>query len=122
MRPATIALLGVLLGGSCFFGLSRGLWTPDEPREAGIIREMYIAPDVIPTLNGQPFIEKPPLYYWIAAFSFRIAGGPSVAAARAVSGLAGLLTLGVLFVWVWRARSFETAAVCSARVTAGLCR
>lgn len=114
MRPAAIALLCVLLGGSCFFGLARGLWTPDEPREAGIIREMYIAPDVIPTLNGQPFIEKPPLYYWIAAFSFRIAGGPSVAAARAVSGLAGLLTLAVLFVWVWRARSFDAAAVSTA--------
>ena len=111
MRPATFALVGVLLGGSCFLGLTRGLWTPDEPREAGISREMYSKPGVIPTLNGQPFIEKPPLYYWVTALAFRIAGGPSVPAARAVSGLAGLLTLAVVFVWVSRARSLDAAAV-----------
>ena len=111
MRPATFALVGVLLGVSCFLGLARGLWTPDEPREAGIIREMYADPGVIPTLNGQPFIEKPPLYYWATALSFRIAGRPNAAAARAVSGLAGLFTLAVVFLWVSRARSFDAAAV-----------
>lgn len=120
MRPATFALVGVLLGGSCFLGLARGLWTPDEPREAGISREMYAAPGVIPTLNGQPFIEKPPLYYWMTALAFRIAGGPNVAAARAVSGLAGLLTLAVLFVWVSRARSFDTAAVSTVLLSTGV--
>ena len=111
MRPATFALVGVLLGGSCLLGLGRGLWTPDEPREAGISREMYLNPGVIPTLNGQPFIEKPPLYYWTTALAFRIAGGPNAAAARAVSGLAGLFTLAVVFLWVSRARSFDAAAV-----------
>ena len=100
-----------MLGGSCFLGLARGLWTPDEPREAGIGREMYADPGVIPTLNGQPFIEKPPLYYWATALSFGIAGGPSVSAARAVSGLAGALTLAVVFLWVWRALSLDAAAV-----------
>lgn len=111
MRPATLALVGVLLGGSCFLGLARGLWTPDEPREAGISREMYAKPGVIPTLNGEPFVEKPPLYYWATALSFRLAGGASAAAARAVSGLAGLLTLAVVFFWATRARSLEAAAV-----------
>ena len=111
VRPATFALVGVLLGGSCFLGLARGLWTPDEPREAGISREMYTEPGVIPTLNGEPFIEKPPLYYWATALSFHLAGGPSVPAARAVSGFAGLLTLVVVFFWVRRALSFEAAAV-----------
>jgi 4-amino-4-deoxy-L-arabinose transferase-like glycosyltransferase len=120
VRPATFALVGVLLGGSCFLGLARGLWTPDEPREAGISREMYAAPGVIPTLNGQPFIEKPPLYYWMTALAFRIAGGPNVAAARAVSGLAGLLTLAVLFLWVSRARSFDTAAVSTVLLATGV--
>jgi 4-amino-4-deoxy-L-arabinose transferase-like glycosyltransferase len=114
VRPATFALVVVLLGGSCFLGLARGLWTPDEPREAGISREMYADPGVIPTLNGQPFIEKPPFYYWATALSFRIAGGPAVAAARSVSGLAGLLTLAVMFFWVRRALSADAAAVASA--------
>jgi 4-amino-4-deoxy-L-arabinose transferase-like glycosyltransferase len=120
VRPATLALVGVLLGGSCFLGLARGLWTPDEPREAGISREMYEAPGVIPTLNGQPFIEKPPLYYWATALSFHIAGGPSVVAARAVSGIAGLLTLAVVFVWVRRALSLDAAAVSIALLATGV--
>ena len=111
MRPTHYALLGVLLGVACFSGLTRGLWTPDEPREAGISREMVDHPGVIPTLNGEAFIEKPPLYYWCTAVALRISGGPHAAAARAVSGVAGLLTLGVAFAWIWRARSVETAAV-----------
>jgi 4-amino-4-deoxy-L-arabinose transferase-like glycosyltransferase len=120
VRPATFALVGVMLGGSCFLGLARGLWTPDEPREAGISREMYEAPGVIPTLNGEPFIEKPPLYYWATALSFRLVGGPSVPAARAVSGLAGLLTLVVVFVWVRRGLSLDAAAVATVLLATGV--
>ena len=74
-------------------GCNRGLWTPDEPREAEISREMALSPSVIPTLNGQRFIEKPPLYYWVVAAVYRLTGGPSVLAARGVSVVAGLATL-----------------------------
>jgi 4-amino-4-deoxy-L-arabinose transferase-like glycosyltransferase len=46
----------------------RGLWTPDEPREADISWRMSIQPArAIPQLAGQPFLEKPPLAYWAAA-------------------------------------------------------
>ena len=34
-------------------GLGRDLWTPDEPREAEIGREMLLAPSIVPTLNGE---------------------------------------------------------------------
>jgi 4-amino-4-deoxy-L-arabinose transferase-like glycosyltransferase len=87
-----LALLALL-------GCNRGLWTPDEPREAEISREMALAPAVIPTLNGQRFIEKPPLYYWTVAAIFRLTGGPSVAAARAVSVAAAAATLALLVAW-----------------------
>src|SRR5579863_7215246 len=87
-----LALLALL-------GCNRGLWTPDEPREAEISREMALAPGVIPTLNGQRFIEKPPLYYWTVAAVYRLTGGASVLAARSVSVMAGLGTLAVLVVW-----------------------
>jgi 4-amino-4-deoxy-L-arabinose transferase-like glycosyltransferase len=86
-------------------GLDRGLWTPDEPREAEIGREMLLAPGVIPTLNGEQFIEKPPLYYWTVALAYRIAGAPSPAAARSVSGVAGFLTLLAIGAWGLRAAS-----------------
>ncbi len=84
-------LLCALLGA---LGLGHGLWTPDEPREAEISREMALAPTVIPTLNGHAFIEKPPLYYWVVAGVFRGLGHPSADAARAVSALAGALAAG----------------------------
>jgi 4-amino-4-deoxy-L-arabinose transferase-like glycosyltransferase len=90
-------LVGLLLLG--LLGCNRGLWTPDEPREAEISREMALSPGVIPTLNGQRFIEKPPLYYWVVAGAYRLTGGPSVLAARAVSVIAGLATL--LLLWHW---------------------
>src|ERR1700688_2909831 len=86
LPPLALAMLALL-------GCNRGLWTPDEPREAEISREMALSPSVIPTLNGQRFIEKPPLYYWVVAAVYRLTGGPSVLAARGVSVVAGLATL-----------------------------
>src|ERR1700676_2422112 len=93
-----------LAHGSVWFGLlllallgcNRGLWTPDEPREAEISREMALNLSVIPTLNGERFIEKPPLYYWTVAALFRVSGGASVLAARAVSVAAAAATLAIL--------------------------
>jgi 4-amino-4-deoxy-L-arabinose transferase-like glycosyltransferase len=101
--PATerLAHLSVLFGLLllALLGCNRGLWTPDEPREAEISREMALSPGVIPTLNGQRFIEKPPLYYWVVAAAYRVSGGASALAARAVSVLAGLATLLLLLHW-----------------------
>jgi 4-amino-4-deoxy-L-arabinose transferase-like glycosyltransferase len=92
LPPMALALLALL-------GCNRGLWTPDEPREAEISREMALSPGVIPTLNGQRFIEKPPLYYWTVAAVFRLTGGASVAGARAVSVAAAAATLALLVAW-----------------------
>lgn len=97
LRSASPWLLVLLLAA---LGCNRGLWTPDEPREGEIAREMALAPSVVPTLDGQPFIEKPPLYYWVVAALFRILGRPSILAARAVSVLAGLGTLLLLYRWL----------------------
>ncbi|MEJ1966856.1 MAG: glycosyltransferase family 39 protein [Gammaproteobacteria bacterium] len=53
---------------TCLF--DRGLWTPDEPREAAIGRSMSSqAERSIPLFAGQPFLEKPPLAYWAAGAS-----------------------------------------------------
>lgn len=89
--------LGLLLV-LCFLGLGRDLWTPDEPREAEISREMALSPRVVPQLNGEDFIEKPPLYYWTVAGLFKLLG-PSAAAARGVSATASFLTLLLVFLW-----------------------
>ncbi len=59
-----------------FLGMfDRGLWTPDEPREADISWRMSQQIDrSIPHLAGAPFLEKPPLTYWLAATSISAFG------------------------------------------------
>src|ERR1700748_3528093 len=55
--------------------LDRGLWTPDEPREADIAWRMSQQSDrTLPELAGTPFLEKPPLSYWLSAASVRLFG------------------------------------------------
>ena len=55
----------------------------------------------VPTLNGSPFLEQPPLYYWAVAAAYW-ACGTSVGVARAVSSLFGLLTLGATYAFAAR--------------------
>lgn len=63
------------------------LWTPDEPREAEIGREMFEAGgSAMPTLGGRPFLEKPPLFVWTMAASFKLLG-VSAASARVPAAL-----------------------------------
>ncbi len=55
-----------------FGGAGLGLVGADEPRYAQVAREMLQRHDYItPILWGQPWLEKPALYYWRAMFSFR---------------------------------------------------
>ncbi len=60
----------------CWLGISNhGFWGTDEPRVAEIGREMAITGNwAVPTLNGKPFLEQPPLYYAALAVTFRIFG------------------------------------------------
>ena len=74
-----LALAPLWLLGS--FG--RGLWTPDEPHEADIAWRMSLQSDrTLPHLAGVPFLEKPPLSYWMSAATLTLFGD-SAAAARA---------------------------------------
>lgn len=67
-----------------------GLVGPDEPRYAWIARSMAATGDwVTPRLYGQPWFEKPILYYWTAALGFRL-HVPAEWAARLPSALAAL--------------------------------
>src|SRR2546428_3124557 len=46
---------------------------------------------LVPRLNGTPFLEEPPLFYWLQVGAFRLAGGPSAAAARWPATVAAVL-------------------------------
>jgi 4-amino-4-deoxy-L-arabinose transferase-like glycosyltransferase len=118
-RRKTIAVLGLLLLIS-FMGINRDLWTPDEPREAEISREMALDPGVVPTLNGRPFIEKPPLYYWTVASIFALTGEASAPLARSVSMGASFLTLLIVFLWGRREFSSDVGLVAAIGLAASV--
>jgi 4-amino-4-deoxy-L-arabinose transferase-like glycosyltransferase len=85
----------------CLFGQlgAIGLTGPDEPRYVWIARAMARTGDwVTPRLYGQPWFEKPILYYWLGAIGFRL-NLPAEWAARlpsASAALAAALAIGWL--------------------------
>ena len=67
------------------------LLDPDEAHYAEITREMMSAREyVVPLLNGQPHIDKPVLFHWLQAGSFRLLGQTEYAA-RLPSALSAML-------------------------------
>jgi 4-amino-4-deoxy-L-arabinose transferase-like glycosyltransferase len=86
-----------------------GFVGPDEPRYAWIARDMAESGDwITPRLYGKPWFEKPPLYYWSAALSFKLFG-VSEAAARLPSAVAALLATLALAWLTLRLYGAETA-------------
>ncbi|MGA3055058.1 MAG: glycosyltransferase family 39 protein [Candidatus Korobacteraceae bacterium] len=106
-RRSTDLLALIAFCGFLFFaGLQViGLVGADEPRYAQIAREMLQRGDwVTPVLNGQPWLEKPPLYYWATILAYKATGGVSDWAARLSSAI--LCSLMIFFIYVW-ARHFR---------------
>jgi len=51
------------------------LFEPDEGRYAEISREMLLRGEwVVPYLQGEPYLDKPPLLYWLVGLSYRLFG------------------------------------------------
>jgi 4-amino-4-deoxy-L-arabinose transferase-like glycosyltransferase len=111
----SVLLLALIILVS-YFGYFSGLGTlglvgPDEPRYVSIARSMAQSHDwVTPRLNGQPWFEKPILYYWAAAITFRVAG-VSDYAARFPAALAALLAALAMAWAAWRCYGPATAAI-----------
>lgn len=81
-----------------FLGLgSFPLMEPDEGRNAEVAREIVVDGHWFPpTLGGRVRYEKPPLFYWLEAFSFKL-WGLNEFAARFVPAFSAFLT--VVCVW-----------------------
>ncbi len=81
---------------------SYGLFEPHEGHFAGVGREMFLSGDwVTPHLNGSPYLNKPPLFYWMIATSYTLFG-ISEFAARLPQALVGWT--GILLAWQWARR------------------
>jgi 4-amino-4-deoxy-L-arabinose transferase-like glycosyltransferase len=86
-----------------------GFVGPDEPRYAWVARAMVETGDwVTPKLYGRPWFEKPVLYYWGAALSFKLFG-VNEAAARLPSAVSALLATLAMAWLAWWLYGGETA-------------
>lgn len=101
-----IAVTLVLCAFLFFFGLGAfGLVGADEPRYAQIAREMLNRHDwIVPTLNGQPWLEKPVFLYWKIANSYAVLG-VSDWAARVPAAFHALALVLVVFFFMRRFRT-----------------
>jgi 4-amino-4-deoxy-L-arabinose transferase-like glycosyltransferase len=74
-RLGRLALLVVLPGLLLYPCLDFRLFEPDESRYAQIPREMLERGDwLVPVLQGEPYLDKPPLFYWLVMLSYRLFG------------------------------------------------
>ena len=98
MIPQSIVYILLALGFLLFLPkLGMPLLDPDEGLYAAIAREMLARGDwIVPHVNGLPYLEKPPLYFWLTALTFKLFG-PSEWATRVWGAMSALGT--VLLTW-----------------------
>jgi 4-amino-4-deoxy-L-arabinose transferase-like glycosyltransferase len=100
-------LLAVVVVAACLFFIGLGrlpLMEPDEGRNAEVAREMLSLDDwITPHYDTLPYLDKPAVFFWLVAGSFRVLG-LSETAARLPSALAALGT--VLLTWLLGRRMF----------------
>ncbi len=108
-----IAALGFVLAGLGSFGILDN----NEGLYAEIPREMLAGRDwrlwIIPHLNGLPYMEKPPLLYWLTALSFAVFG-ESEWSARLVPAWSSLACVAMLVRfggWINRPQAGRLAAL-----------
>jgi 4-amino-4-deoxy-L-arabinose transferase-like glycosyltransferase len=88
LRPWALAFLLVVPAVLLYGCLSFHLFEPDEGRYAEIPREMLLRGEwIVPYLQGEPYLDKPPLLYWLVMLSYR-AFGPHNWSARLVPAVA----------------------------------
>jgi 4-amino-4-deoxy-L-arabinose transferase-like glycosyltransferase len=100
--PARRWRMGLLLMGLAsvvlFTNLSYSLFEPDETRYAQIGMEMLETGDwVVPRLDGEPYLDKPPLLYWMTALSYTLFGF-NEQSARLPMALSAWLTILSVFI------------------------
>jgi len=76
------------------------LLTPDEARHAEIAREMFLEGNwLVPRIYGEPYYDKPALFYWLTGSSLWLFG-PTAWAARLPSVAGALFSIVMTSWWV----------------------
>lgn len=92
MHPrGLLGLLAFAVVVSAVLTVDRDLHGNDEPRFAGIAREMVLRGDwVVPRLNGLPFLDYPALGYWPTALAISLRAEPGDALAQLPTALCAI--------------------------------
>jgi 4-amino-4-deoxy-L-arabinose transferase-like glycosyltransferase len=98
-RPIAIAATFLAAALLFFSSLNIPLQEPDEVRYAEVPRQMLSGDSwLVPVLNGEPYLDKPPLTYWLVMASYEVFGVHDWSA-RLVASCAAFLT--VVLTWRW---------------------
>lgn len=92
-RTAAFVLLAIFV---CLGLIGHDPWKQDEAYAFGIVYSMLNSGDwVVPTLAGEPFMEKPPLVYLLAALTAKLTSSflPLHDGARLASGVLSAITI-----------------------------
>ena len=113
LRWVDLSILGLTLIVMLLGIGNYGLYEPHEGHFAMVGQEMLWRKDwIVPHLTGSPYLNKPPLLYWLIATSTHIFGSTEFAARLPVS-LSGWL--GIVIAWKW---TRELWGINSSRITA----
>jgi 4-amino-4-deoxy-L-arabinose transferase-like glycosyltransferase len=127
LESSPTSFFGALAGGVAvaalalvlfFFHLGTyGLWEPDEARYAEIAREMLASHNfIVPYLNYVPYVEKPPLLYWLTAGSMKLLGVNEFAA-RLVNAGAALISVLATYLFALSTFDYRRARLAGAILT-----
>ena len=94
-------LLFLIIGCVLFIFSNIGLYPLidiDETRYVNMSRYMNLTGNYLtPMLNFEPFLEKPPLYFWLNVIAYKIFSNEGIYASRFMTGFVG--SFGVLFTY-----------------------
>lgn len=113
-------LVAAYLGIGVF---DHGIWAPTEPAVAGVVSNMEASGDLsVPRINGFAYLEKPPLYYWLAWLTHRAdphnhSDKIRAGLLRLPAAILGLLSLLSVF-WISRRRYGTDIATVATLLTA----
>ncbi len=96
----TLLLATIVVGLFIFFwGLGTlNLLSLNEGRRALVIREMFSASNwLVPTLNSDLYLTKPPLFYWVALFFSSIVGSVNEWTVRLPSAISAFIIVCVTY-------------------------
>jgi 4-amino-4-deoxy-L-arabinose transferase-like glycosyltransferase len=121
-RSARVTLVAFFLALFCLnLFVPRDLWVLDEARYGEVVREMLAGGGwLVPHLNGFPYPDKPPLYFWIVAAVGAVVGHGELAfrlvsVASTLAAVGGVYQLGRALAGVsvgfWSALIFATTAL-----------